>query len=105
MRQSVFCIFTWQHCHLSPRFVTRWSSRDNEPTFARGRRTSGTRLGGSYSFVRACSTVAIVSEATEPSLFDFLATDQCAQELDDVETSIDLAKPEIEIQRQRHYFP
>ena len=42
-----------------------------------------------------------MSEATEPSLFDFLATDQCAQELDDVVTSIDLAKPEIEIQRSK----
>ena len=111
MRQSVFCIFTWQHCLLSPRFVTRWSSRDNEPTFARGRRTSGTRLEGSYSFVRACLTVALVSEISQPSLFDLindelssdLTEDDCDQELTGISTEIENSKtePEIEILRSK----
>lgn len=107
MLQSELSLSAWQHWCLSPRFRIRWSSRDNESTFARGRRTSGTRLGGSYSFVRPCSTVANVSELSEPSLFDFvneLATtnsDTCAQELDDFATTSETIEPEIEIQRSK----
>jgi len=104
---SGFCLFAWQHHHALTRLRIRWSPRDNEPTFARGRRTSGTRLGGSYSFVRTCSTVANVSELSEPSLFDFGSaqansdSDSCVQELDDTAPSSDVADLEIEIQRSK----
>ena len=84
-----------------------WSSRDNEPTFARGRRTSGTRLGGSYFFVRTCPTVSKVSELSEPSLFDFVEgdakfdSDNCVKELDDIAISAETVDLEIEIQRSK----
>jgi len=107
MRQSELSLSAWQQCVLSPRFRFCWSSRDNESTFARGRRTSGTRLGSSYFFVWACSTVANVSELSEPSLFDFfdedaqVESDDCAQELNDAAISIAVQDPEVEIQRSK----
>jgi len=42
-----------------------------------------------------------VSELSEPSLFDFLESDQCAHELDDVVTLTENSEPEIEIQRSK----
>ena len=42
-----------------------------------------------------------MSELSEPSLFDFLESDQCAHELDDVATPPENSEPEIEIQRSK----
>jgi len=42
-----------------------------------------------------------VSALSEPSLFDFLESDECAQELEDVATSPQKSEPEIEIQRSK----
>jgi len=43
-----------------------------------------------------------VSELSEPSLFDFLDSDECAQELDDLESSVATIDSEIEIQRSKN---